>query len=87
MKIKISVFLLAVLIILTLLKNVVPSVKADPIPQYQAIDLQQGNSYGRAVAINDSEQIAGWIVLTLPNNKVVSHAALWQNGTMTDLGT
>ena len=43
--------------------------------------LGNGN-YSEAVAINSAGQVAGW---STTNN--LSHAFLWQNGTMTDLGT
>ena len=51
----------------------------------KAIDLGSlGGTYANATAINDSGQVVGWSSLT---NNLVTHAFLYVNGKMTDLGT
>lgn len=44
-----------------------------------------GGSHGEAVAINNRGQLIGGSIPRAPHG--MSHAFVWQNGTMTDLGT
>lgn len=44
-----------------------------------------GGSHGEAVAINNRGQLIGGSIPRAPHG--ISHAFVWQNGTMTDLGT
>src|SRR5438876_5976506 len=67
-----------------LLTAVPPSSADPPEPPFLDLGTLPADTMGGASAVNEAGQVVGWSQGSYPDP---IHAFLWENGTMTDLGT